>query len=318
MIKVSVVIPNYNGSKFIKPCLNNLKEQSFTDFEVIVVDNGSTDGSPDMVREICPDAVIIGLDKNYGFSKAVNEGIRAARAPFVFLLNNDTEVDRDCIKQLYLRITSDEKIFSVSSRMLKMSDPDMIDSAGDLYCCLGWAFARGKDKKKEKYDSPAEVFSACAGAALYRKSVFNVIGYFDEKHFAYLEDVDIGYRAKICGYRNVYEPKALVLHAGSGMSGSRYNEFKVVLSAGNSLYVPYKNMPFLQLLINLPFLMIGIMIKAGFFIRKGLGKAYFKGLARGIKLCFNGKKFAYNSRYIMNYIRIQGLLYINTVKRFKD
>ena len=318
MIKVSVVIPNYNGAGFLKQCLSSLKEQTFKDFEVIVVDNGSKDASLETVREYCPGAVIIELDRNYGFSKAVNEGIKAAAAPYVFLLNNDTKLHPDCIKQLLFRISKDERIFSVSSRMLKLSDPEIIDSAGDLYCCLGWAFARGKDKKKEGYAHPAEIFSSCAGAALYRKSLFNVIGYFDERHFAYLEDVDIGYRARICGYKNVYEPSALVLHAGSGMSGSRYNEFKVVLSAGNSLYVPYKNMPLPQYILNLPFLLLGIVIKAGFFTGKGLGKAYFKGLARGIKLCFNGRKFPYNSRYLMNYLKIQGELYINTFKRFKD
>ncbi len=318
MSKVSVVIPNYNGERFLKDCLDSLKGQTFDDFDVIVVDNGSKDASVDIVREVYPSALIIKLDRNYGFSRAVNEGIRASGAPFVFLLNNDTKVHADCIGRLHEAILKDKRIFSVSSRMLSMKDPGIIDSAGDLYCCLGWAFARGKDKKSREYDSPADVFSACAGAALYRKSLFNVIGYFDEKHFAYLEDVDIGYRALINGYRNVYEPSAMVLHAGSGMSGSRHNEFKVVLSAGNAVYVPYKNMPALQYFINFPFLIAGMLIKAAFFTFKGLLPAYIKGVARGIRLCRTGGRYPFYSRNLKNYIKIQILLWVNTVKRFKD
>ena len=316
MSKVTVVIPNYNGSRFLRDCMDALKEQSFKDFDVVIVDNGSKDNGTDIVRECCPEAKIIQLDKNYGFSKAVNEGIKAAKSEYVILLNNDTKADKDFVKEMLAAIESDEKIFSVSARMLRMDAPDLIDSAGDLYCCLGWAFARGKDKSKDAYDRRCDVFSACAGAAIYRKSLLNVVGCFDEKHFAYLEDVDIGYRARINGYRNVYEPSAVVYHVGSGMSGSRYNAFKIGLSSRNSVYVPYKNMPLLQLLINLPFLLAGYAVKTLFFIRKGEGAAYLRGLGRGVLMCVNGKKYPFKAANIKNYCRIQFELWINTIKRF--
>lgn len=318
MAKVSVVIPNYNGEKFLPDCLNALKGQSMADFELIVADNGSKDESVRIVSECFPSAKIIRLDKNYGFSKAVNEGIRSAKAPFVILLNNDTRVESDFIRALYDAINSDDRIFSVSAKMLQMHAPKLIDSAGDMYCCLGWAYARGKDRPADLYVRRSEVFSACAGAAIYRKSVFNVIGYFDEKHFAYLEDVDLGYRARINGYLNVYEPAALVYHAGSGMSGSRYNSFKISLSSRNNVYVVYKNMPLLQLIINLPFLIIGFLIKILFFIRKGEGVTYVKGLFKGISMCAGSEKYPYRNKNFKNYLRIQLQLWRNAILRFTD
>ncbi|MBR4718897.1 MAG: glycosyltransferase family 2 protein [Lachnospiraceae bacterium] len=316
MAKVSVVIPNYNGEKYLEDCLTALKEQSMNDFELIIVDNGSKDKSTGIVRECFPEAKLIRLDKNFGFSRAVNDGIRAAEAPYIILLNNDTRVEKDFIRELYDTICGDDRIFSVSARMLQMNDPALIDSAGDMYCCLGWAYARGKDKPSAMYDKRADIFSACAGAAIYRKSVFNVIGYFDEMHFAYLEDVDIGYRARINGYRNVYEPRAVVYHAGSGMSGSRYNAFKISLSSQNNVYVPYKNMPLLQLVINIPFLLAGFIVKTVFFIRKGEGGTYLRGLMKGISMCARGHKYPYSNRNLGNYVKIQLELWRNAVLRF--
>ncbi|MCR4806976.1 MAG: glycosyltransferase family 2 protein [Lachnospiraceae bacterium] len=316
-MKLSVVIPNYNGEEYLRDCLEALSKQTMSDFDIIIVDNGSTDRSLDTAREVCPDAVIIMLDRNYGFSRAVNEGIRASDAPYVILLNNDTKVLPDFVSELYNAIRSDEKIFSVSSKMIQMKAPDLMDSAGDMYCCLGWAFARGKDRKETLYNERTRIFSACAGAAIYRKKIFEEIGYFDEAHFAYLEDVDVGYRAMICGYRNIYEPAAVVHHLGSGMSGSRYNKFKISLSSRNNVYLAYKNMPLLQLVINLPFLIAGYLIKTVFFIRKGEGVTYVKGLIRGLSMCRRDRKFPYRNRNLLNYIRIQIMLFVNVIYRIK-
>ena len=165
----------------------------------------------------------------------------------------------------------------------------------------------------------APVFAACGGAAIYRKNLFSVIGDFDENHFAYLEDIDIGYRAKISGFANYYEPGAIVYHAGSAVSGSRYNEFKVKLSSKNSIYLIYKNMPILQILLNLPFLTAGIIIKSFFFARKGMGKTYWKGIWEGIRLCCTkeGKKnkVPFRPECLGNYVRIQLELWGNMIRR---
>lgn len=313
--KVSVVIPNYNGIKFIDSCMRAVNAQSVKGFETIVVDNGSTDGSRELVKERYDNARLIELDKNYGFSRAVNEGIRAAKSEFVILLNNDTEVHKDFVKELLASIEESDKIFSCSAKMLQLYDKELIDDAGDYYCALGWAYARGKGKRRDLYNKSVEIFASCAGAAIYRREIFDRIGYFDEAHFAYLEDIDIGYRAKIYGYINKYCPKALVYHAGSGASGSRYNEFKIKLTSKNSIYIIYKNMPLLQLVINLPLLVLGFIIKTAFFIKKGYGVQYVSGLFNGIKMADKDKKVKFDIRNIVNYIIIQLELWINIIRR---
>ena len=155
---------------------------------------------------------------------------------------------------------------------------------------------------------------------IYKKEILDKIGGFDKNHFAYLEDCDLGYRAQIFGYRNYYTPDAVVYHAGRGVSGSRHNEFKVTLSSKNSVYLIYKNMPVLQVILNLPFLIPGFLVKYFFFMKKGLGETYRKGILQGIKFCFSeeakDRKIPYNKKHLSNYIRIQWKLWINTIRRF--
>lgn len=321
MQEITVVIPNYNGVSFLPGCLEALEKQekSVPSFDVLVVDNGSTDGSREFLEKYTSRHFpfrCIYLEQNTGFDNAVNLGIQGTKAPYVILLNNDTEVKTGFIKKLYDAIVSNEKIFSVSSKMLMWDNPELIDDAGDRYTVLGWAFSRGKGKKSGAYNKSAEIFSACAGAAIYRRSVFDEIGLFDEEHFAYLEDVDIGYRARLFGYHNVYEPGAEVLHYGSASTGSRYNEKKTVLAASNSVYIIWKNMPFLQLVWNMPFLLIGFFLKFLFFCRKRMGMRYLKGLWKGLKKCTSAevrdRKVHFRWKYLKNYIDVQLQLYINT------
>lgn len=315
---VTVVIPNYNGIKYIGNCLKSLFAGEMVP-EIIVIDNGSSDGSAEIVEKDYPMCKLVRFEKNQGFCRAVNEGIRLAATKYVILLNNDTVADKKLVSRLVKAIQSKKKAFSVSAKMLSMQNPGIIDDAGDLYCALGWAFALGKGKESLRYCAPSEIFAACGGAAIYRKDIFSVIGYFDENHFAYLEDIDIGYRAKISGYANYYEPGAIVYHAGSAVSGSRYNEFKVRLSSRNSIYLIYKNMPALQILFNLPFLTAGILIKATFFAKKGMGKTYWKGIREGIRLCRSKEgrthKLPFRPECLGNYARIQIELWINIIRR---
>lgn len=313
MCEVSVVIPNYNGSKYLDKCLAALSRQEGIVFETIVVDNFSQDGSLERAKERYPAVRCVEFEKNYGFCRAVNEGIRSARADFVVLLNNDTEVEAGFLRSLCDAVQRDSRIFSVEAQMLQYHDRGRIDSAGTSYNALGWARACGKDRPAGGFSQPREVFAACAGAAIYRKSVFEEIGYFDEAHFAYLEDVDIGYRAGISGYRNWYEPSAVVYHVGSGTSGSRYNEFKVRHSSRNNVYLIYKNMPFLQILLNSPFLLAGFLAKTLFFTWKGFGGVYVRGLAEGIRLSAanRGRRVRYRRKNFGNYVRIQRELWKN-------
>ena len=318
--EITVVIPNYNGMKYLPGCLDTLEmqESGTPAFRVIIVDNGSTDGSISFLEERVgkqENEAYISLPENTGFCHAVNVGIQAAETPFVILLNNDTKVKAGFVKGLYHAVNNKERIFSVSAKMLMWDREDLLDDAGDRYCALGWAYSRGKGRPAADYAKAVPVFSACGGAVIYRKSVFEKIGLFDEQHFAYLEDLDIGYRAKIYGYENWYTPAAEVVHFGSASSGSRYNPWKTKLAAANSVYVIGKNMPLLQWILNLPFLIPGFFIKFLFFCKKRMGGLYLQGLGIGFQKCFSGHgrkaKVKFRWKHLGNYVSVQIQLYAN-------
>lgn len=308
--KVTIIIPNYNGLKFMEPCFKALRAQSDQNFELLVVDNGSTDGSVKWLEDHQIPSIF--LEENTGFSGAVNIGIRESVTPYVILLNNDTEPQPDYVKEMVKAIERSPKIFSVSSKMIQLYHKDLMDDAGDMYSVLGWAYQRGVGQKSSGYNKACRVFSACAGAAIYRREVFDKIGGFDEDHFAYLEDIDVGYRAKICGYENWYCPKAVVYHVGSGTSGSKYNSFKVKLAARNNLYLNYKNMPLLQLILNFLPILAGMAVKYMFFRRIGFASDYREGVNEGLKTLKKTKKVRFQMSRLGNYIRIEGELILGT------
>lgn len=314
--KVTVIIPNYNGLKFMEPCFKALELQIYHKFQILVVDNGSTDGSVEWLRE--HQIPTIFLDTNTGFSGAVNTGIKAAKTPYVLLLNNDTEPDCHFIGEMVKAIERSPKIFSVSSKMIQMYHKDKMDDAGDMYSLLGWAYQRGVGRSSAGYNHPCRIFSACAGAAIYRREVFEEIGYFDEMHFAYLEDIDIGYRARIAGYDNVYCPHGVVYHVGSGTSGSKYNSFKVKLAARNNIYLNYKNMPFVQLLVNALPIGAGMAVKYLFFKKRGFGADYLAGVKEGFATVRKCKKVEYRPEHLSNYLAIEWELFTGTLLYFYE
>lgn len=320
-IKTTVIIPNYNGIHYLENCLRALNGEPA---HVIVVDNGSTDGSYElaqkMKQEMVPQVSTIRFPENTGFCHAVNAGIAASSTEYVIFLNNDTVVEPGFVKELERAVEKSGNIFSASAKMLSMREKGRIDDAGDLYCALGWAFAIGKGRPEQAYQKSYDIFASCGGAALFRRTILEKIGMLDENHFAYLEDIDLGYRSLLYGYRNVYAPKARVCHAGSASSGSRYNKFKVDLTSRNSIYLIYKNMPALQIALNLPFLLAGFVIKTLFFWKKGFGRDYLRGLYRGLLLCRSkeGRRHKIhwrNIRFAM-YCRVQSALWINMIRRF--
>jgi GT2 family glycosyltransferase len=317
-MKATVVIPNYNGIRYLQNCLDSLRHQNCRDFHILLIDNGSTDGSVALAAEHYPEAELVCFETNRGFCEAVNEGIRRSCTPYVILLNNDTICEPDFVSGLIDAMEAHPDSFSCASRMVMMQDENRMDNGGDYYCALGWAYACGKGRPVSRYLKQREIFSACAGAAIYRRSVFDEIGLFDEVHFAYLEDVDVAYRARIAGYRNYYEPSAVVHHVGSATSGSVYNEFKIRHSSRNSIYLIYKNMPLAQIILNLPFLVIGFLVKAVFFTQKGYGREYITGLYKGVRLCDRSKKVRFRKKNLGHYLRIQWELWINILRRFSD
>jgi GT2 family glycosyltransferase len=319
-MRVSVVTPNYNGEKFLKTFLNSLNEDSEYIGEVIIVDNGSTDKSVEYIKSNSYNfpLVLIENSENLGFAPAVNQGILKAKNELIFSINNDTEVKKGSIKALIDLITSSDEIFSVQAKMLQYNNKQLIDDVGDEYNLLAWTKKTGENHNSDEYNQVKEIFSSCAGAAMYKKSILEDIGLFDDNFFAYMEDIDLALRSKINGYKNLLCPEAIVYHIGSATSGSRYNEFKVKLAARNNVWVVYKNLPIPFKIINFIFLFFGFLIKYLFFVRKGFGSTYLAGIREGLSGRSKVSKVKFKSENIKNYFKIEYKLIINTLKFLKS
>lgn len=320
-MKVSVVTPNYNGKDFLYAYFESLNKNSNEIGEVIIVDNGSNDGSQEFIRnyreKVDFPIVLIENSQNLGFAEAVNQGISKARYDYIFSLNNDTVVEKSAILELLNLLNTDGRIFSVSSKMVQFNNPELIDDAGDDYTLLAYTKKRGNNQNLNNFIEVSEVFSSCAGAALYRKDLLEELDGFDSEFFAYMEDVDLGYRARINGYKNLFCPNAIVYHIGSATTGSQYNEFKVRLAARNNVWVVYKNLPIPQKIVNVLFLFLGFLIKYVFFLKKGFGPIYLNGLKEGLRTRNKIKKVEFRSKNWKNYFKIEYELIKNTFKLLK-
>jgi len=314
MRKSVVVIPNYNGMQYLPGCLSSLRAQTDTDFTVVVADNGSTDGSAEYIRTHFPEVKVGALRRNTGFCHAVNTAIRATKSRYVIFLNNDTVCDPDFIRQMHRGMEKDARRFSCAAKIVQMDHPELMDDAGDFYCALGWAFARGHGKMADMYSREQKIFASCGAAAIFRRELLEETGLLDERHFAYLEDIDLGYRAQILGYENWFLPEALVRHAGSATTGSAYNEFKVRHASRNSVYLIAKNMPLWQIALNAPLLLAGFTVKAVFFARRGFGKTYLRGLLTGLRMCRPEDRFTGRGS-AASFLRIEGQLLASCVRR---
>jgi GT2 family glycosyltransferase len=250
---VSVVIPNWNGRRFLAGCLDSLALQTYKNVEVIVVDNGSTDGSAQFLKDNYSWVRLIHFERNTGFSVAVNEGIHEARGSYITLLNNDTVAENTWIEELVRALNEHPDAGSVACKMLAYDDKTILDGAGDGYRRGGLPGRIGhREKDLGQFDTGRYVLGACGGAAMYRRELFDKIGLFDEDYFAYLEDVDLGLRAQSAGYKCFYTPSAVVYHLGCGTTGSGYNPLVVRLSAQNNINTLVKNIPGRLLIKFLP------------------------------------------------------------------
>lgn len=315
---VSVIIPNYNGENFIANCLDSMMVQSFSEFgqmEIIVVDDCSTDSSVNIIKAY-KNVTLLENPINSGFDKSVNQGILASQGKYCLLLNNDVVAEPDFVKYLYLHIDDNPQVFSVSSKMIRYYERDKLDDTGDFYNILGWGYKRGDGQSVNAHNKPTAIFSTCAGAGIYRRSVLAEIGLFDEAFFAYMEDVDISYRALINGYKNRYEPNAICYHIGSATTaeGQKYSPFKVQISARNNIYVAYKNMPLIQLLVNSPFLLLGFLVKYGLFVKRGFGRDYAAGVKEGLKNHRKITKVPFQLKNLGHYFFIEVQLIVNVFR----
>ncbi len=240
-IKISIVVPNWNGIKFIGMCLDSIALSDFEGYEVIVVDNGSSDGSRELVAEKYPWVRHILLPENMGFAKACNDGIKAARGEYVVLLNNDIEVEADWLRELHEGMERHPECGMGTSCMMFLDERDVFYNTGDLFHAWSSGGGRGQGEKDVgQYENEEYVFGACAGAGVYRKSMLDVIGLFDEDFFIFAEDVDLNMRAQAQSYKTVYLPRAKVYHIGTATVGL-YSDRYVYLCKRNDVYVLIRN-----------------------------------------------------------------------------
>ncbi|MBN1995807.1 MAG: glycosyltransferase family 2 protein [Anaerolineae bacterium] len=253
---VTVIIPNWNTQRWLAGCLNGLREQIYQNFQTVLVDNGSTDNSVNFVQEHYPEVEILAFGENRGFAPAVNTGIRQAGTEYVALLNVDTIPHSDWLGSL-VRIMeqSPADVGAVASKMLSLDNPDLIDDAGNTLSWYGSARKRGQGEPAKHYTRIEEVFSISGGASLFRRVFLEDVGYFDEGFISYLEDVDLGLRGRLFGYRYLYVPQAKILHQWSGarIPRARY----VYLSTRNRLALLIKNIPWQLLLKHIHTLLYG-------------------------------------------------------------
>lgn len=238
---LSVIIPNWNGAKFLPVCCDALARQSYQNLEIIVVDNASHDGSQELIKTRYPEVNLIELPENRGFTGACNAGIKAAGGEFIALLNNDTEVDSNWALAVIDAFNRHPEVGSVASKMLLFDKRDYIHTAGDFFTTNGRAGNRGVWQRDEgQFDHEAYVFSACGGSSAYRKTMLDQIGLLDDDFFFSGEDVDLGWRAQLAGWRCLYTPKAIVYHhlsaTGGGTTASYYD-------GRNLIFILVKNYP---------------------------------------------------------------------------
>lgn len=269
----------------IAACLGSLKKQSFP-LEIVVVDNGSTDGSQELLKEGYPEVVLIELDENTGFTGGVNIGIEYAmqeKAEYVLLFNNDAEAHRDWAKYL-IEAADEHREAGIITGKLMRSDKKHIDSTGDFYTVWGLPFPRGRNELDQgQYDRAEYVFGASGGASLYRISALREFGLFDQDYFAYFEDVDISFRAQLRGWRVWYEPRAKAYHHIGGTS-SKLGDFARYHSTKNFLLVYARNMPLKLYLKYIPLYLLQFLRMLLSSTLRGKGHVFVSGAYGAFRL----------------------------------
>jgi GT2 family glycosyltransferase len=252
MPHVSVIVLNWNGKHLLELCLPSVLSQDLRDYEVVLFDNGSTDGSVEWVRRHYPAVRLMRSERNLGFARGNNEAIRATEAPYVVLLNNDADPAPGWLSELVRAAESAPEVGMCASKMVRASDPSIMDACGIEVdrAGIGWnRYSSEPDRPDET--APYEVFGPCAGAALYRRAMLDQVGLLDEDYFIYYEDIDLAWRAQRAGWRCLYVPLAQVTHRHSSTT-KEGSPFKEYLLGRNKVWTLIKNYPWPNWLAYLP------------------------------------------------------------------
>ena len=273
-ITISVVIPNWNGEGVILDCLKSIANQNLKPTEIIVVDNGSVDNSIELIKNNYPGVVIIRNKKNLGFAEGVNIGIRAAKAKYVFLFNNDAECEKDCLSELIKTATKEKS--DITQAVILTANGKLIDSVGDEYSTWGLPYPGMRNQPATKLPNADQaIFSASGGASLYKMSLFDEVGYFDSSFFAYYEDVDISMRAQLMG-KTIYLSSKAIVHHKMNYTADKIPGFGREMAIKNSIYLFWKNLPFPLILKVLPRSLYSNIRMTGAALTKGYSLAAIK------------------------------------------
>lgn len=275
---VSIIIINYNGREYLEKCIRSILKNSYRNYEIIVVDNASSDGTEEMIKKNFGSLSLlkmIKLDKNYGPSHARNEGVKISGGEIISFLDNDTETDPDWITNALKYFEGDKKIGLLQCKLLLLEDPKKIDYAGEYISQLGFLVhaAPYGSEDKGQYDKNSEILAAKSAGMFIRKDVFNKIGGFDDDYFIFVEETDLGWRTWLAGYKVVFAFDSKVYHHFSTTKlivNKKFNNHLVRFHGPkNYIMTLYKNLSFGKMIIILPrhvFLWLGL---AGYLLLKG-------------------------------------------------
>jgi GT2 family glycosyltransferase len=276
MPEISVIVMNWNGKHFLETCLTALRRQTFRDFETILVDNGSTDGSTEYVRTGFPSVILVELKENRGFTGGNIAGYERAQAEVIVLLNNDTEADPHWLEETHKASREYPNTGIFASKMMQFEDRERIDICGFDLSKAGTGMGLGRGELDgPAWSEPRKVFGACAGAAAYRRSMLDDIGFFDRDFFMTFDDMDLSFRAQLRGYECMFIPRAIVYHYASPTS-IKLPARKTYYSQRNIELVHLKNMPLGLMLLGVPQRLLYELGSAAYFFKLGTGMAFLK------------------------------------------
>ncbi len=300
--RLTVALTNYNGRQLLETMLPSLAAQTYDDFVTLVVDDCSTDGSVAYLREQWPHVEVVELASNAGVTAAMNAALARPRTELVALFNNDMELRPDCLAELVAALDAHPEAGSATPKMLDFGDRGVLDGAGDLLSWRGGGRRRGHGERDVgQYDSPEEIFGPCGGAALYRRSVLERVGGFDEAYHAYYEDVDWAFRAQLAGYRCRYVPSAVLYHHGSATLGKGITDFNGYHLWRNPIWLVAKCFPAASLVRHGPQLLrgqLGNLYAAARARKLGVWSRAMRDALRGLPAALSRRREVQRSRTI--------------------
>jgi GT2 family glycosyltransferase len=280
---VTVIIVNWNGGALLQECLFRLTKQSFQPNQIFVIDNASTDGSDKQAEQIA-NITLRKLNRNTGFAFANNRALEECNTDYVALLNPDAFAEADWLEQLIISAQAHPDVIAFGSRQLVHGKSDILDGIGDIYHMSGLVWRNGSGRSQSIADLVTrEIFSPCAGAVLYSREALQKVGGFDEDFFCYVEDVDLGFRLRLAGYKSIYVPEAIVYHVGSASTGGRHSDFSIYHGHRNLVWTFIKNMPGILLWTLMPLHILLNIVSILYFLFIGKGKVILAAKLDAIK-----------------------------------